>query len=112
MRIEYEGFLDIIDTIPQGNFLDSNYIQTLTKFLNLSSNLEKILNYAHNFCDEMEDQVLSAENLNSSNTQNITNEREYFMNKKLLISKFYSETVLKFLLFDIKVIIKKITRNK
>jgi len=112
LRTEYEGFLDIIDTIPQGSFLDSNYIQTLTKFLNLSLNLEKILNYAHNFCDETEDQAHSAENLNSSNTHNFFNRREFMMNKKLLIAKFYSETVLKFLLFDIKEIIKKITRNK
>jgi hypothetical protein len=88
-------------------FIDSNYIQTFTKFLKASLILDKLLN------NQL--QVI----INDNDIENVYDEtylplkeKEYFINKKILIGKFYTETVLKFLLNDVKDIILKLTRNK
>ena len=88
---------------PADIFVDNNYIQTFTKFLKSSLDLEKVLNYSDFSFHDQEETIFSYSNKNNV----------YLLNKKLLIGKFYTETVLKFLLYDIKdIVLKIIKRNE
>lgn len=87
---------------PADIFVDNNYVQTFTKFLKSSLDLEKVLNYSDFSFQEQEESTCASSNKDSV----------YMLNKKLLIGKFYTETVLKFLLYDVKDVVLKIIKKK
>jgi len=69
--------------------LSRDYIDTLKNFIKKSLKFENILNS----CD-----------INNYDFY-ISGEKEYFMNKKVMVAKFYSEVILNFLIRDLKIII-------
>lgn len=77
----------------QNNYKD--YVQVITNFIKKSLKLENILN--------------SADFTLYDYDKELNKQKEYLLNKKVFISKFYANTIIKLILDDIKdILIKRI----